>query len=139
MLRAIAADPRVPPAAKVQACAALAYLASGRGRVPRFVPIVGRLDDVAVAAFALRRLLTAAGEPVVRSHWRGTGRGLQALLTMTAALATPAGRWRRLAVAGAALAAVRDSINEQPGGAARRPGFGRVVEGEVLARREERR
>jgi uncharacterized membrane protein YkvA (DUF1232 family) len=142
MLRGIATDPRVSSAAKVEASAALAYLASGRARIPRFVPVVGRIDDLAVAAFALRRLLGAAGEPVLRSHWRGSSRGLQNLLAMSAALAAPGGRLRRLAVAGAAAAAVREQIGSSDFGQVigrRRPGRGRVVEGEVLARSEVKR
>jgi uncharacterized membrane protein YkvA (DUF1232 family) len=135
MLRGISADPRVSQAAKMEATAALAYLASGRARIPRFIPVVGRIDDLAVAAFALRRLLGAAGEPVLRSHWKGSSRGLHTLLALSAALATPGGRLRALAVAGAAASAVRDQV-AAPGGGWRKPGSGRVVEGEVLARRE---
>ena len=135
MLRGISSDPRVSQAAKVEATAALAYLASGKARIPRFIPVVGRLDEVAVAAFALHRLLGAAGEPVVRSHWKGSRRGLDTLLMLSAALATPGGRLRALAVAGAAASAVRDQVSA-PRGSRRRPGSGRVVEGEVLARRE---
>ena len=135
MLRAISADPRVSQAAKVEAAAALAYLASGRARIPRFIPVVGRIDDLAVAAFALRRLLVAAGEPVLRSHWKGSSRGLQSLLAVSGALATPGGRLRALALAGAAATAVRDQVSGS-GGLRRRPGAGRVVQGEVLARRE---
>ncbi|HEX4431117.1 MAG TPA: DUF1232 domain-containing protein [Frankiaceae bacterium] len=138
MLRGISTDPRVSHAAKVEATAALAYLASGKARIPRFIPVVGRIDDLAVAAFALRRLLGAAGEPVLRSHWNGSSRGLQNLLALSAALATPGGRLRALAVAGAAASAVREQVTT-PGGLRRRPGSGRVVEGEVLARREYRR
>jgi uncharacterized membrane protein YkvA (DUF1232 family) len=139
MLRGIATDPRVSQTAKVEATAALAYLASGKARIPRFIPVVGRIDELAVAAFAIRRLLTAAGEPVLRSHWKGSGRGLQNVLTLSAALATPGGRLRRIAVAGAAATALRDRVGPRTGeggGVGRRPGFGRVVEGEVLERRE---
>jgi uncharacterized membrane protein YkvA (DUF1232 family) len=139
MVRGISTDPRVSHAAKMEATAALAYLASGKARIPRFVPVVGRIDDLAVAAFALRRLLTAAGEPVLRSHWHGSGRGLQNLLALSAALATPGGRLRRIAVAGAAATALRDRVqNGAPAGTRGRPGSGRVVEGEVLERREAR-
>lgn len=138
MLRGISTDPRVSQAAKLEATAALAYLASGKARIPRFIPVVGRIDDLAIAAFALRRLLGAAGEPVLRSHWKGSGRGLANLLALSAAFATPGGRVRALAVAGAAASAVRDQLSA-PGGIRRRPGAGRIVEGEVLARREYRR
>jgi uncharacterized membrane protein YkvA (DUF1232 family) len=149
MLRGITTDPRVPQAAKLEMSAALAYLVTGRGRIPSVIPIVGRIDAVAVAAFALRRLLTAVDEPVLRSHWRGSERSLEALLATTAALAAPGGRLRRMAVAGAAATFVRDRIGA--GGESRDPhstrrpdarrpaGFGRVIPGEVVARREERR
>ncbi len=152
LLRGVTTDPRVTQAAKVEASAALAYLVSGRGRIPSFVPVAGRLDELAVAAFAVRRLLAAAGEPVLRSHWRGSARGLDAVLAFTTALAAPGGRWRRMAVAGAATSFVRDRLGSKSPAAARgqgsvqpprprsvRPGAGRVVEGEVLARRESRR
>jgi uncharacterized membrane protein YkvA (DUF1232 family) len=141
MLRGISTDPRVSHAAKMEATAAVAYLASGKARIPRFVPVVGRIDDLAVAAFALRRLLTASGEPVLRSHWKGSSRGLANLLALSAAFATPGGRLRRLAVAGAAASALRDQVGRTGGmvdGVRRRAGAGRVVEGEVLARRETR-
>ncbi len=126
----------MPQAAKVEASAALAYLISGRGRIPSVIPVVGRIDALAVAAFALRRLLVAAGEPVLRSHWRGSERVLDGLLAMSAALAAPSGRLRRTALAGAAASLVRDRRGGPP--ARRRPGFGTVLDGEVLARSEER-
>jgi uncharacterized membrane protein YkvA (DUF1232 family) len=145
MLRGLSADPQVPQAAKLELSAALAYLVSGRGRIPSAIPVVGRIDAVAVAAFALRRLLTAVDEPVLRSHWRGSERGLDALLATTAALSAPGGRLRRVAVAGAAASFVRERISGEAPTKRRRsgthhaPGFGRVIPGEVLARREERR
>ena len=156
MLRGLSADPRVPQAAKLEMSAAIAYLVTGRGRVPRAIPMVGRIDALAVAAFAVRRLLAAVDEPVLRSHWRGSAGGLDALLATTAALAAPGGRLRRVAVAGAAANFVRDRVSgagerfagnaerpaarSRPSGSARRPaGFGRIIPGEVVARREERR
>lgn len=143
MLRGIVTDPRVSQAAKLEASAALAYLVSGRGRIPSFIPVVGRIDNVAVAAFALRRFLASAGEPVVRSHWRGSSRGLDVLLGMAGALAIPGGRLRRLATMGSVGAAFlrRDPLASarQPRRAGRRPGAGRVVDGEVVARREDRK
>jgi uncharacterized membrane protein YkvA (DUF1232 family) len=147
MLKGLSADPRVPQSAKLELSAALAYLVSGKGRIPSVIPVVGRIDAVAVAAFSLRRLLTAVDESVLRSHWRGSERGLDALLATTAALSSPAGRLRKVAVVGAAAAFVRDRISrtEKSGKGSgqraphRAPGFGRVIPGEVLARREERR
>lgn len=130
-------DPRVSQSAKVEAGAALAYLVSSRGRISRFVPVLGQLDNVAVASFMIRRLLSAAGEPVVRSHWRGTPGGLEVVLTITGALATPGKKLRRLAVTNAAITIVRDrasAVRIQP-----RRRSGRVIEGEVVTIREEPR
>jgi uncharacterized membrane protein YkvA (DUF1232 family) len=128
MLRGVLADPRVPQAAKVEAGAALAYLVSPVNRMTSWVPVIGRVDDVAVLAFAMRRLLMGAGEPVLREHWRGSPRGLDILLAFAHALSAPAGVMRRSALIGAVLNAARDVRS--------RPGKGRVVEGQVLRRRD---
>lgn len=130
MLRGVLTDPRVPQAAKVEAGAALAYLVSPVNKLTSWVPVVGKVDDVAVLAFALRRLLVGAGEPVLRDHWKGHPRGLEVLLGLTAALSSPKGMLRRSAVLRAVLAAL--------GEGARRPGGGRIIDGEVLARRDRR-
>src|SRR4051794_30045746 len=103
MLRGVLADPRVPQSAKVEAGAALAYLVSPVNKMTSWVPVVGKVDDVAVLAFALRRLLVGAGEPVLRDHWRGHPRGLEVLLGLTTALASPKGLLRRSAMLRAVL------------------------------------
>jgi uncharacterized membrane protein YkvA (DUF1232 family) len=127
MLRGVLADPRVPQSAKVEAGAALAYLVSPVNKLTSWVPVVGKVDDVAVLAFALRRLLVGAGEPVLRDHWRGHPRGLEVLLGLTTALASPRGLLRRSAMLRAVMAAVGE-------GAVMRPGAGRVIDGEVVDR-----
>ncbi|HSP38928.1 MAG TPA: YkvA family protein [Frankiaceae bacterium] len=128
MLRGVLIDPRVPQSVKVEAGAALAYLVSPVNRMTSWVPVVGKVDDVAVIAFALRRLLVGAGEPVLRDHWRGHPRGLEILLGLTTAFASPKGFLRRSAMVRAVLAAL--------GEGGRKPGAGRVIDGEVLDRRE---
>lgn len=127
MLRGVLTDPRVPQAAKVEAGAALAYLVSPVNRMTNWVPVVGKVDDVAVVAFALRRLLVGAGEPVLRDHWRGHPRGLEVLLGLTTAFASPKGFLRRSALLRALFAAAGEGV--------RRPGAGRVIDGEVLQKR----
>ncbi len=140
MLRGILADPRVPQQAKVEAGAALAYLVSPANRLTSWIPIVGQADDVAVLAFALRRLMMAADEPVLREHWRGSQRGLDVLLGITTALISPRGMLRRTALLGTVAGAARDvfdsgrSKGRQWRGARR----GEVIDGEVLARRHGR-
>src|SRR6185369_157646 len=91
MLRGVVADPRVPQSAKVEAGAALAYLVSPRNRLTNVIPVIGQLDDVAVVAFAFRRLVVGAGEPILREHWRGSDRAFHALIGASSALASPAG------------------------------------------------
>jgi uncharacterized membrane protein YkvA (DUF1232 family) len=130
MLRGVLTDPRVPQSAKVEAGAALAYLVSPVNKATSWIPVVGKVDDVAVLAFALRRLLIGAGEPVLRDHWRGHPRGLEVLLGVTTALASPKGFLRRSALVRAVLAAVSETT--------RGPGTGRVIDGEVVDRRDRR-
>ena len=101
MLRGVLSDERVPASVKLQTGAMLAYIASPLDVIPDFVPVLGQLDDGALAAFAVRRLLSAAGEPVVREHWQGSERALQMLLSLSAALAVPSRTFRRIGVAAA--------------------------------------
>ncbi|MCK9875871.1 DUF1232 domain-containing protein [Frankia sp. Ag45/Mut15] len=135
MLRRVVADPRVPHSAKVEAAVALAYLASPKNRVTNMIPVVGQLDDVAIVAFAFRRLVVGAGEPILREHWRGSDRGFQVLIGASAALASPAGAVRKAKVARSLVVAGIDRV--RPGHAARGASGGdppRIVDGEVVSR-----
>ncbi|MCM3921130.1 DUF1232 domain-containing protein, partial [Frankia sp. AiPs1] len=118
MLRRVVADPRVPQSAKVEAAAALAYLVSPRNRLTNMIPVVGQLDDVAIVAFAFRRLVVGAGEPILREHWRGSDRAFQVLVGASSALASPAGALRKAKVARSLVAAGIDRVRgAAPGGA----------------------
>lgn len=94
LFRDVAADPRVPRRVKVEVGAAAVYLLSPFDVIPDFVPGLGQLDDVAVIGWAIRRLLLAAGENVLREHWRGSDRGLEVLLQAAAAGFAPRKLWR---------------------------------------------
>ncbi|MCL9797036.1 YkvA family protein, partial [Frankia sp. AgKG'84/4] len=135
MLRRVVADPRVPHSAKVEAAAALAYLASPKNRLTNMIPVVGQLDDVAIVAFAFRRLVVGAGEPILREHWRGSDRGFQVLIGASSALASPAGAVRKAKLARSLVTAGLDrvrGVGSASGGAALDPD--RIVDGEVLGR-----
>ncbi|MCK9896135.1 YkvA family protein [Frankia sp. AgB32] len=135
MLRRVVADPRVPHSAKVEAAAALAYLASPKNRLTNMIPVVGQLDDVAIVAFAFRRLVVGAGEPILREHWRGSDRGFQVLIGASSALASPAGAVRKAKLARSLVTAGLDrfrGVTSTPAGPAGDPD--RIVDGEVLGR-----
>jgi len=138
MLRGVVADPRVPQQAKLEAGAALAYLVSPKNKITNLFPIVGQLDDVAVVAFAFRRLVVGAGEPILREHWRGSDRSFHALIGASSALASPAGMLRRAKVASTIAAAAFGRVGGVTGwGGKFGGGTDRVVDGEVIGRVDE--
>src|SRR5207249_10118919 len=53
----LAADPILPTAAKVALAAAVVYLVSPVDLIPDFIPVLGALEDVLVAAFVVDCLL----------------------------------------------------------------------------------
>jgi uncharacterized membrane protein YkvA (DUF1232 family) len=73
-------DPRLARRHKVLVGGLIAYLATPFDLVPDFVPVVGQLDDAIIAALVLRRILRAAGTPLLAEHWPGPPETL-ALLT----------------------------------------------------------
>lgn len=81
LLRDLMRDPRVGRADKVVAGLALAYVLSPVDLLPDTVPFVGKLDDVSVAALALRRLLSSSGYDLVYELWRGSDEGLAFVLS----------------------------------------------------------
>jgi uncharacterized membrane protein YkvA (DUF1232 family) len=62
----------------------MVYLASPLDIVPDFIPVAGQLDDVLLAAWALRRLVR--GDPaLVIEHWPGPASSLNVLLRLAGA------------------------------------------------------
>jgi uncharacterized membrane protein YkvA (DUF1232 family) len=137
LLRGVLADSRVPQAAKVEAGAALAYLVSPKNRLTNLIPIVGQLDDVAVVAFAFRRLVAGAEEPVLREHWRGSERALDALIRASTALATPAGTVRKAMLVKTLAGVAFDKVGGN-GRGRRRANGPRIIDGEVINRADEK-
>ena len=73
-------DDRVPLRAKIVLGIASLWLASPIDLIPEFIPVAGSLDDVVVAALALRYVLRSTDGAVVRQHWHGDPATLDRLL-----------------------------------------------------------
>jgi uncharacterized membrane protein YkvA (DUF1232 family) len=89
LLRRLAADSNVPPAARVRLSLLLGYLAIPFDLVPDFVPVLGYADDAIIVSLVLRSVVRRAGAPLVRRHWPGTDDGLAALARLTGLRLSP--------------------------------------------------
>ena len=61
---------------------AIAYLAFPLDLIPDFIPVIGYLDDAVVLAWALRRIVRAAGPVVVGELWPGPPRSLATVMRL---------------------------------------------------------
>lgn len=84
LFRDLARDPRTGRSSKVVLWITAIWLVSPIDLIPEFLPVVGPLDDVVIAALALRFVMRRAGDGVVRAHWRGDPRSLELLLRFAA-------------------------------------------------------
>jgi uncharacterized membrane protein YkvA (DUF1232 family) len=73
----LARDPVLPKAAKVALAAAVLYLVSPVDLVPDFVPLLGYLDDVFVAAILVDGMLNFVNRGVVLRYWPGSPESLE--------------------------------------------------------------
>jgi uncharacterized membrane protein YkvA (DUF1232 family) len=83
----LAVDPTLPRAAKVALAAAMVYLASPVDLVPDFIPLVGYLDDVLLAALLVDGLLNYVDRGLVLRYWPGTADSLERLARVARMLA----------------------------------------------------
>lgn len=67
----LARDKRVTNEAKVVAGIALAYMMSPIDLIPDLVALLGYMDDVVLAVYALKRILLDVDQAVVLEHWTG--------------------------------------------------------------------
>ncbi len=89
LLRRLLADDRVPRRRKLVLLALVGYLSLPFDLVPDFIPVAGQLDDVIVAALALRYVLRAGGPELLREHWPGPDVSLDAVVRVAYGRATP--------------------------------------------------
>jgi uncharacterized membrane protein YkvA (DUF1232 family) len=99
LLTRLMLDRRIPVAEKAGLGAALAYFISPIDLLPEaFLGPVGYVDDVALAALALSRLINAGHGEVAKELWAGDGDLLDAIrqILEVADQALGSGLWERL-------------------------------------------
>ncbi len=89
MIASLLADRAVPRGAKLALAAVAVYLASPVDLIPDFIPIVGYLDDVLVAAIVLDGVLNYLDRSLLLRYWPGS----VASLDSAAAVARRLARW----------------------------------------------
>jgi uncharacterized membrane protein YkvA (DUF1232 family) len=82
LLRRLLGDERVARRCRFVLLALIGYLSMPIDLVPDFVPVAGHLDDVVVAALALRCALRSGGPELLRRHWPGPAQSLQAVMRL---------------------------------------------------------
>jgi uncharacterized membrane protein YkvA (DUF1232 family) len=82
LLRRLTADDRVPRRRKLVLIMLVVYLSIPIDLVPDFIPVVGQLDDVIVAALALRYALRSGGPDLLRQHWPGPNQSLGVVMRL---------------------------------------------------------
>jgi uncharacterized membrane protein YkvA (DUF1232 family) len=79
LLARLVADPLLPRAAKIALAAAMVYLASPLDLFPDFVPWLGYLDDVLLAALVVDGILNWVDRGLVLRYWPGSADSLERL------------------------------------------------------------
>jgi uncharacterized membrane protein YkvA (DUF1232 family) len=83
----LARDPGTPRSSRLALAGLALWIASPIDLIPEFIPVVGPLDDIVVAAIVLRWVGRRVGEDALRAHWPGSTEGfglVQRLLGRTA-------------------------------------------------------
>lgn len=75
MLRALVGDPATPRTERWLLIGLFAWLASPIDLLPEFLPGIGPLDDIVVAAIVLRFVSRRLGRDYLRAHWPGNDDG----------------------------------------------------------------
>ena len=78
--RVLRRDPRVPRRAKIAVVIAGLWVLSPIDLIPEFLPVIGPLDDVIVAALLLRYAARSVPRHVVLEAWPGEPRMIERLL-----------------------------------------------------------
>jgi uncharacterized membrane protein YkvA (DUF1232 family) len=87
MVGSLLRDPSVPVAAKIALAALALYLASPIDFVPDFIPLLGYLDDILIAAVVIDGLLNVLDRSVLLRYWPGSPQSLDAAARVARRLA----------------------------------------------------
>jgi len=79
LISRLVGDPALPRSAKIALGAAAVYLLSPVDLIPDFIPLVGYVDDVLLAAVLLDGILNWVDRSVVLKYWPGTPASLDTL------------------------------------------------------------
>ena len=82
LLRRLIGDEGVPRRRKLTLLCLVAYLSVPIDLVPDFIPVAGQVDDVIIAALALRYALRSGGPELLRRHWPGPDDSLQVVMRL---------------------------------------------------------
>jgi uncharacterized membrane protein YkvA (DUF1232 family) len=78
----LARDPATPRSCKLALAGLAVWLASPIDLIPEFVPVIGPLDDIVVAAIVLRWVGRRVGDDALRAHWPGSDEGFALVLRL---------------------------------------------------------
>jgi uncharacterized membrane protein YkvA (DUF1232 family) len=87
LIARLVADPGLPRPAKLALAAAGVYLLSPIDLLPDFIPFVGYLDDVLLAAVLVDGILTYVDRALVLKYWPGRRESLERLARVARLLA----------------------------------------------------
>jgi len=83
----LVADPLLPRSVKLALAAAVVYLLSPLDVIPDFVPLVGFLDDAAIAAVVVDGILNHVDRGLVLRYWPGSPQSLEQVARVARLLA----------------------------------------------------
>lgn len=87
LIARLVADPVLPRAAKIALGAAAVYLLSPVDLIPDFIPLVGYVDDLLLAAVVLDGILNWVDRGLVLKYWPGSPASLDTLARTARVLA----------------------------------------------------
>lgn len=79
LIARLVAEPRLPRRVKIALAAAAVYLLSPIDLIPDFIPFVGYLDDLVVAAIVLDGILNYVDRTLLVRYWPGSSESLEKL------------------------------------------------------------